>query len=98
MIFFVNEVSFANVVKVMDFDYVFENGLKCNVLWISMFFVLFCMFGKVTIESELFFVSEVNFENVVKVLGLAYVFKKGKKCNCLLSSCFCGFWAGFESK
>ena len=30
------------------------------------------------------FVSEVDFENVVKVLGFAYVFEKGEKCNFLL--------------
>jgi hypothetical protein len=39
--------------------------------------------GKVT-----FFVSEVDFENVVKVLGFAYVFENGKKCHVLLCSCF----------
>ena len=39
--FFVREVSFEIVAKVMGFTYAFENGEKCNCLLMFVFFVLF---------------------------------------------------------
>ena len=42
-------------------------------------------FPRVQRQNELF-VSEVDFENVVKVDGFAYVFENGEKCNFVLMS------------
>ena len=42
-------------------------------------------FPRVQRQNELF-VSEVDFENVVKVKGFAYVFENGEKCNFVLMS------------
>ena len=36
--FFVGEVSFENVAKVIGFIHVFENGEKCICLFMSVFF------------------------------------------------------------
>ena len=41
--FFVSEISFENVAKEMGFIHVFENGDKCNCLFMSVFFVFFFM-------------------------------------------------------
>ena len=42
-------------------------------------------FPRVQGQNELF-VSEVDFENVVKVQGFAYVFENGEQCNFVLMS------------
>ena len=52
------------------------------------FFCVFCMFGRVLNENELF-VNKVCFQIVVKVVGFSYVFENGCKCN--LSGCPCFF-------
>jgi hypothetical protein len=45
--FFLSEVDFEKLFKVMGFSNVFENGEKCNVLLMYMLFFVFCMFGEV---------------------------------------------------
>ena len=35
-----------------------------------------------------FFVSEVSFGNVAKVMGLSHVFENGERCKCLFMSVF----------
>ena len=59
--FFVSEVYFENVVKVLGFAYVFENCKKCHVLLCSCFFVFLCVVAKL---------SEKNFDSVYPVKGL----------------------------
>ena len=68
--FFVNEISFENVAKAMGFIHVFENGEKCNCLFMSVFFV----FAKISSENELF-VSKVGFKHFVEAMGFTYVFE-----------------------
>ena len=81
IVFFVSEVSFGNVAKVMGLIHVFENGEKCNCLWMSVFFV----FAKISSKNELF-VSKVGFKNVAEVMGFHMYLKMVKSaivCGCL---------------
>ena len=55
--------------------------------YVRVLFCVFCVFGKVLIENELF-VGEVSFENLLNVIGFAYVFETGQKCCVLLFPCF----------
>ena len=83
--FFVNEVSFGNVAKVMGLIHVFENGEKCNCLFMSVFFV----FAKMSNENELV-VNKVGFKNFVEVMGFKIfmrIVKSAMVCGCL---CFFG--------
>ena len=65
------KVGFQIVVKVMGFSYVFENGSKCNSPWMSVSFSFLCLTRfqwKVN-----FFVGEVSFDQLLKVMGFTYV-------------------------
>ena len=74
---FVSEVSFEDVARVTDFTYVFENGETCNCLLImSMFFCVFCVFGRVSSQND-FFAHKIGFQICVKVTGFSYVFENG---------------------
>jgi hypothetical protein len=70
--FFVSEVSFENVAKVIGFIHAFENGEKCNCLFMSVFFA----FARMSSENELF-VNKVGFTIFVEVMGFTYVFEDG---------------------
>ena len=59
--------------------------------YVRVLFCVFCVFGKVLIENELF-VGEVSFENLLNVIGFAYVFETGQKCCVLLFPCFFVFF------
>ena len=73
---FVSEVSFEDVARVMDFTYVFENGEKCNCLLMSMFFGVFCVFGRVSSQNDCF-AHKIGFQICVKVIGFSFVFENG---------------------
>ena len=89
VIAFVCEISVEIVAKLKGFTYVFQNGEKCNCLLMSVLFCVFCVFGKVSIENELY-VSKVGFQMFVNVVGFSYVFKSCEKCN--FSGCLCFCW------
>ena len=75
-VFFVSEVSFENVAKVMGFTHAFENGEKCNCLFMSMCFVFVYVFGKASSQNERF-VSKVWFQFFVEVMGFTHLFENG---------------------
>ena len=52
MLFFVSEVSFENVAKVMGFTHAFENGEKCNCLFMSMCFVFFMCLVRLQVKMN----------------------------------------------
>jgi len=45
---FVSKVGFQIFVEVMGFTHVFENGCKCNSLWMSVFFVFVIFVSKLS--------------------------------------------------
>ena len=65
----------------------FKMVKSATFCYVRVLFCVFCVFGKVLIENELF-ASEVDFEILLKVLGFAYVFETGQKCCVLLFPCF----------
>ena len=60
--FFVSEVSFENVAKVMGFTHAFENGEKCNCLFMSMCFVFFMCLVRLQVKMNVLWVKfDFNF-------------------------------------
>ena len=63
------------------------HGEKCNCLFKSNCFCVFCVFSRVSTRNELF-VSKVGYRIFVKVIGFSCVFENGRKCNVSGRPCF----------
>jgi hypothetical protein len=61
----VSEVCFQFFVEVMGFTHVFENGWKCNSLWMSVFFVFVIFVSKVSAKQIRSVYPGKGFETVI---------------------------------
>ena len=81
----VNKVGFTNFVEVMGFTYVFEDGWKCNCLWISVFFCVchHCCF-KIVWKMKCLIISSVKKSSaslfLQKKWGASLFLQKQMKC------------------
>ena len=78
MNFFVSEISYENLLKVLWFAYVFESGEKYNVLLCSCLLCVSFLLQNSGFRGKVnFFVSEVSLEILLEVLDFASVFENG---------------------